>query len=44
MLRQLFSYLKLLLHLRKVVVCDIKLNIEWLATLYCKMILRKLEE
>ena len=44
MLRQLLSHLELLLYLWKVVVCDIELNVKRLATFYCEMILRKLEE
>ena len=44
MLRQLLSHFELLLHLWKVVVCDIELNVERLVTLYCEMILGELEE
>ena len=44
MLRQLLCHLEFLLHLWKVVVCDVELNVERLVTLYCEMILGELEE
>ena len=44
MLRQLLSHLELLLHLWKVIMCDVKLNVERLTTLYCEMLFCKLEE
>ena len=44
MLRQLLSHFELLLHLGKVIVSDVELNVERFVTLYCEMILGELEE